>query len=64
MPLRVMRAIGAMLFLAGSVGAGLALRASFEKARGVAALFGLLAPLAVLVALLGLVLLFVPGFLG
>jgi hypothetical protein len=59
-----MRVLGAVLFLAGAIAAGTAIRASFEKSRGVAALFGLAAPVAVLVALLGLVLLFVPGFLG
>lgn len=60
----VMRVVGAVLFVGGAVGAALAIRASFERARGPAALYGLLAPLAVLAAIAGLVLIFVPGFFG
>ena len=60
----VMRVIGALMFLAGAAGTGMVIRASFERARGAAALYGLAAPVAVLVAVAGLVLLFVPGFFG
>lgn len=60
----VMRVLGAVLFVAGAACAALAIRASFERARGAAALFGLAAPVAVLVTIAGLVLLFVPGFFG
>jgi hypothetical protein len=64
MLLCVMRVLGGLLFVLGAVGAGMALRASFERTRGAAALLGLAAPLAVLVAIAGLVLVFVPGFFG
>lgn len=61
---RVMRVLGALLFLAGSAAAGVAIRASFERSRAASALAALAAPVAVLVAIVGLVLAFVPGFLG
>jgi hypothetical protein len=57
-----MRLLGVLLFLLGSAGAAAAIAASFERPRGVAALYGLLAPIAVLVALTGALLLFVPDF--
>jgi hypothetical protein len=59
-----MRVIGAILFLAGSAGTGLAVRSSFEGATGRRAAAGLLAPIGVLVAAAGALLLFVPDFFG
>jgi hypothetical protein len=56
------RIIGAVLFLAGAAGASASVARSFAD-RPWSWAFGLVAPVAVLVALLGALLLFVPDFL-
>jgi hypothetical protein len=57
-----LRILGILLFVAGAVSTTYALRESFARPRPVAALFGLLSPVAVLIALLGALLIFVPTF--
>jgi hypothetical protein len=57
-----MRIVGAVAFLVGAGATGYALRAAFERARGPAIAFGLLAAVTVLVSLTGLLLVFVPEF--
>lgn len=52
------------MFIIGGAGTAAAMRASFSPSRRAAALFGLLAPVALLVALLGGLLVFVPDFLS
>jgi hypothetical protein len=59
-----MRIFGLVMFLTGSAGTAWTMRESFARTRGKAALFGLLAPIAVLIALTGALLIFVPGFFG
>jgi hypothetical protein len=61
-----MRIMGVLLFLAGSAATAFTIRASFasERRRAVDVVLALASPVAVLVALLGLLLVFVPGFLG
>jgi hypothetical protein len=59
-----MRILGALMFVIGGAGTAAAMRASFSPHRGAAALFGLLAPVMLLVALLGALLVFVPDFLS
>jgi hypothetical protein len=61
---RVMRVVGALLFLAGAAAAGVAIRATFERSRGASAAAALGAPVAVVIAIVGLVLAFVPRFMG
>jgi hypothetical protein len=58
-----MRILGALMFVIGCGSAAYAVRASFATSRNVAALFGLLAPVCILVALFGGLLMFVPDFL-
>lgn len=57
-----MRIVGAVLFLAGAAGASASIARSFGT-RPWSWAFGLVAPVAVLVAILGALLLFVPDFL-
>jgi hypothetical protein len=59
-----MRILGALMFLLGCGGTAYAVRGSFASSRTRAALFGLLAPVCILVALLGGLLIFVPDFLS
>ena len=59
-----LRLLGVLLFLAGGGAAGYSTWASYTRSRPRDVLFALLAPLALLVTLLGLVLIFVPGFVG
>lgn len=59
-----MRALGALLFLAASAGTGYAIREAYQRSRPADVLFAILAPLAALVALIGLLLVFVPDFFG
>lgn len=59
-----MRALGFLLFLAGGGGTALATWATYRRGRPQDVFFALLAPVAMLLALTGLVLLFVPGFFG
>lgn len=54
--------MGLITFLVAAAATGWSVRASFERPRGVAVAFGLLAALLVLVALCGLLLVFVPAF--
>jgi hypothetical protein len=54
---------GALLGLGGIAGAGLALLAATRRRRPIDLVGALLAPVAILAALTGGVLLFVPGFL-
>lgn len=58
----LVRVLGALVFLAGCAGTGYATFATFERKRPADVAFGALAPVALLVALTGLLLLFVPGF--
>jgi hypothetical protein len=59
-----MRFVGVLLFLVGGGGTAYATWASYARKRPQDVLFAVLAPIALLVTLLGLVLIFVPGFLG
>lgn len=59
-----MRALGALLFLAASAGTGYAIRAAFQRSRPADVFFAILAPLAAVLALIGLLLVFVPDFFG
>jgi hypothetical protein len=59
-----MRLLGLIAFLAASAGAAVAVRESFVRPRPIAVLLGLLAPVCVVLALTGLLLVFVPDFLG
>ena len=59
-----MRALGALLFLAASAGTGYAIREAYRRSRPADVLFAVLAPLAALLALIGLLLVFVPDFFG
>jgi hypothetical protein len=58
------RVIGVLMFLAGAAGAVLAIRIAFSRRRPLDLLGGLSAPVAVVVAILGLLLVLVPGFFG
>lgn len=55
--------LGALLAVAGSAGAAFAVVAASTKKRPVDVVAALLAPVAILLALTGGVLIFVPGFL-
>jgi hypothetical protein len=57
-----MRIVGIVMFLTGAAVTAWSVRESFARPKGKAALFGLLSPVAVLVALTGALLIFVPGF--
>ena len=59
-----MRVVGALLFLAASAGTGYAIRAAYQKSRPADVLFALAAPIAAVIALVGLLLVFVPDFFG
>lgn len=58
----LMRVLGALLFVASSGGTVYATWAMFHRERPVDVGFAVAAPLLVLLALLGLLLVFVPGF--
>jgi hypothetical protein len=53
-----------LLFVLGGGGTAFATWASYQRSRPQDVLFSLLAPVALLVALAGLLLAFVPGFFG
>ena len=53
-----------LMFLAGAAGVVLAVRIAFSRRRPLDLIAGLAAPVAVVVAILGLLLVLVPGFLG
>ena len=59
-----MRVVGALLFLAASAGTAYSIRAAYQRNRPADVLFAIAAPLAALVALIGLLLVFVPDFFG
>jgi hypothetical protein len=60
----VLRVLGALLFCLGAFATLLTVRGSFVRPRPVAALLGLAAPVAVLAALTGALLVFIPDFFG
>lgn len=59
-----MRMLGILLFVLAGGATALATWATYRRNRPQDVLFALLAPVAMLLALLGLVLIFVPGFLS
>ncbi|ACY12970.1 hypothetical protein [Haliangium ochraceum] len=59
-----MRFLGVLLFVLGGGGTAFATWASYQRGRPQDVLFGLLAPVAMLVTLTGLLLAFVPDFFG
>ena len=61
---RRVRYLGVLIYVAGAAATAYATWAAFHRDRPRDLLFALAAPVALLVALLGLVLVFVPGFLG
>jgi hypothetical protein len=60
--MNTMRFVGLLLFLAGAAGTGYAIRGSFGDRQPRAALHGLGSAVTILLALLGLLLVFVPEF--
>ena len=58
------RIVGVILLLAGSAGVAYATWAVFHRGRPADVAFAAVAPIAALLALTGLALVFVPGFLG
>lgn len=59
-----MRYLGLLTFITGGAATAYATWATYNRHRPRDVMFAILAPLALLVALTGLVLTFVPGFLG
>ncbi|MCG8416723.1 MAG: hypothetical protein MJE77_02115 [Proteobacteria bacterium] len=59
-----MRILGIMLFVFGSAAAAYCTWAVYRLGRPKDVVFGILAPVAMILALLGLLSIFVPGFLG
>lgn len=59
-----MRALGALVFVLAAGGTAYLTRAMLSSRRPRDVVFALLAPLALALAIVGLVLVFVPGFLG
>ncbi len=57
-----MRILGVLLFVGGAAGTAYATWAIYGRKRPQDVLFAVLAPLAMVIALIGLVLTFVPGF--
>jgi uncharacterized membrane protein len=57
------RIVGILLFLLGAGATAYSIRAIDRRRRPLDVAFAIAAPLAALIALLGLILLFVPGFL-
>ena len=60
--LREVRVLGVALFLLGCAATAYCTWATYHHSRPKDVLFGLLAPLALMIALVGLVICFVPGF--
>jgi formate-dependent nitrite reductase membrane component NrfD len=58
------RVIGVLLFLLGAAGVAFAIRIALSRRKPLDLIAALLAPVAVVVAILGLLLVLVPGFLG
>jgi hypothetical protein len=61
---RTVRVVGALVFLAASAATALAIRAATRRNRPADVLFAIAAPVAALIALVGLLLVFVPDFFG
>lgn len=61
---RTVRVVGALVFLAASAGTAYAIRAAAQKSRPADVLFAIAAPALALIALVGLLLVFVPDFFG
>ncbi len=61
---RAVRVLGVLLFLLGCAATAYCTSATYRKDRPQDVLFGVLAPISLLIALTGLVLMFVPGFFG
>ena len=59
-----MRVLGALLFLLGGAGTAYATWASYHRKRPLDVAFAVAAPAALVLALAGLLLVFVPGFFG
>lgn len=59
-----MRALGILLFVLGGGGTAFATWATYQRGRPQDLLFAVLAPVAMLIALVGLLLVFVPDFFG
>ena len=59
-----MRALGGLLFLFGGGATAYATWATYHRSRPLDVVVGIAAPLALLVSLIGLLLIFVPGFFG
>lgn len=59
-----MRVLGALLFLLGGAGTAYATWASYHRGRPLDVAFAVAAPVALALALAGLLLVFVPGFFG
>lgn len=59
-----MRVLGALLFALASAGTAYSTWAVYHRGRPADVLFAVLAPIAALAALIGLLLLFVPDFFG
>ena len=59
-----MRILGALLFVLGGAGTAWATWATYHRRRPQDILFAIAAPLALVIALVGLVLCFVPRFFG
>ena len=60
----VVRILGALLFLSGCAATVFSVTQAFSSGRPRDLLFSVLAPIAAIVAVLGLILAFVPGFFG
>jgi hypothetical protein len=61
---RTVRVVGAVLFLAASAGTAYSIWGAYSRSRPADVLYAVLAPIAALVALIGLLLVFVPDFFG
>lgn len=59
-----MRFVGGLLFLLGGAGTAYCLHAAFSRRRPVDVAFAIAAPLCLALALVGALLVFVPGFFG
>jgi hypothetical protein len=58
------RALGVLMFVFGGAGTAFSAWATYHRRRPQDVLYAVLAPAAMLVALVGLLLIFVPGFFG
>jgi hypothetical protein len=58
------RVIGVLVFLLGATGLFFTVRIALSRGRPLDVIAGLMAPVALVVAVLGLLLVLIPGFLG